>query len=141
MSFEMSRETGIVRDVNIIRVIDADSFVVDVYHSPRLVEKNTHLRLLFIDAPEKNTDAGQTAKSAVISLLNGPTIRYLPDGKAINPDKTRNGTIMFFTWRWDRYGRLLGQLLCDELDVGEWLLEKQLATFVGYRQISLDIVE
>jgi endonuclease YncB( thermonuclease family) len=50
-------------EVKLVRVIDGDTFVCNIDLGFGIWLNNQHCRLLGVDAPEKNTEAGKNAKA------------------------------------------------------------------------------
>lgn len=83
----------------VVRVIDADSIVVDLDYGFDEWKHNLHVRLSGIDAPERWTEAGETARTYVMELL--------PAGsKVVIQSEQYN--------RSDKYGRCLATILLED---------------------------
>lgn len=94
----------------ITRVIDADTYDVEVQLGFRVVAR-LPLRLARVDAPERNTTAGQAAIVAVTRLL-GP----LPCPVLVHTFKPA-----------DKYGRYLADVWCGQASIAEYLTNLKLA--------------
>lgn len=78
----------------VVEIIDGDTFVLMDDH-----RDETHVRLLGIDAPEKDQTYGDDAKRHLSRLIFGEEITVL-------------------NTRQDRYGRTLGRVVLDGEDIG-----------------------
>ncbi len=87
-------------NVQVIRVSDGDTITVQAADSVEPVR----VRLAQIDAPEKKQSYGPEAKAALTALLSGHSV-------TVNYEKT------------DRYGRIIGQVTADGVDVNRTLVE------------------
>jgi micrococcal nuclease len=91
----------------IVRVIDADTIVLDVDLGFKVTKRDT-FRLKYINAPELSTPAGVEARAFLERLL---------DGKAIEVETTKD--------KEDKYGRMLATVWASE--VGKSQLNVNLA--------------
>lgn len=94
----------------VVKIVDADTvdIMVDLGF---LTSTKVRIRLFGIDAPELRTDEGKRAKAALLEKM--------PLGSKIIA-KT-------FKIPGDKYGRWLGKLFVEGVDVSEWLVENKLA--------------
>jgi len=90
------------------RVKDGDSLLVGLEDNFEV-----EIRLLEIDAPELNQKFGREAKAALERLCLNKTTRI------IGRDK-------------DKYGRVLGQVYCDDINVNSYLVENGYAWVFRY---------
>lgn len=91
------------------RVIDGDTVVITENG------ENYHLRLLDIDAPEINQAYGKKAKRALNQLCKSASVQ-IDSGQIASTN-------------FDRYGRRLGRLYCNQQDASAYLLQQGLAWF------------
>jgi endonuclease YncB( thermonuclease family) len=84
--------------VLVLRVIDADTLVIDQDFGQNIWRRNTRLRLAHINAPELPTEAGQAA-AAYLTMLLSPW--DVPPVVTLETLKDRE----------DNYGRLLGVVI------------------------------
>jgi endonuclease YncB( thermonuclease family) len=106
-------------NAKVLRVVDADTFdlLVDLGFNVTIKER---FRLAVVDAPESwrpKTKAegihGELAKSVIETLLN-------------DKDITVN------TYKGDKYGRWLCDIIVDKVDVAEYLKENDLVKRASY---------
>ena len=98
----------------LVRIIDADTCVLDLdlgFYQWRL---NQSYRLLRINAPERNTDAGVQAKLALGAFLPGKQL-------IANTQKS------------DSFGRFLIELYADGKNCSDWLVEQGHAIYQMYK--------
>lgn len=91
-------------NVQVVRVSDGDTITVQAADSVEPVR----VRLAQIDAPEKKQPYGPEAKAALTALLSGHSVM-------VDYEKT------------DRYGRIIGQVTADGVDVNRTLVETGMA--------------
>ena len=96
-----SREVT-ARTFKVKRVVDGDTFKI-VYDG-----ESTSVRLLSINAPERNTPEGPAATEALKELIDGKTVRLEFIG-----DRKR-----------DNFGRLLCKVCVDEKDIGSEMIRR-----------------
>lgn len=94
----------------VIRVVDADTVVIDRYLTAKLVEKDIHVRLLGVWAPEKNTDEGKRLSAWLSHLVHGQYFLL-----ETNSDKR------------DSFGRLLGILHQIPVVTDKFILDSTLS--------------
>lgn len=80
------------------RIIDGDTCVVDLDMGMRVWQKQVHIRIAGINAPELTTDAGKIAKAFIEALLPIGTI------------------VTIVSHQFDKYGRLLASVDWDSND-------------------------
>jgi micrococcal nuclease len=100
-------------NARLVRCVDADTLVLDLdlgFYEWRL---NQPYRLLRIDAPERNTDAGKLAKMALEVYL-------------------KDKILIAQTQKSDSFGRFLVELLADNKNVSDWLVESGYASYKSY---------
>jgi micrococcal nuclease len=95
------------RQVELIRVVDGDTLrlTVDLGFGLKLV--NQSFRLLGVDAPELNTEAGKRAKRELKEFLRGQRLELEVTGR-------------------DSFGRWLCVVWAQAIDVNTWLVEQGL---------------
>lgn len=98
-------EPSYVYRARITRIVDADTFEVDVDAGFRMFAR-LPLRLAHIDAPEKYTPAGKAAIAFVTELLG-----QLPAETVVRTFKVA-----------DKYGRYLAEVYVGDLNVAEELI-------------------
>ena len=91
-------------NVQVVRVSDGDTITVQAADSVEPVR----VRLAQIDAPEKKQPYGPEAKAALTALLSAHSV-------TVEYEKT------------DRYGRIIGQVTADGVDVNRTLVETGMA--------------
>ena len=91
-------------NVQVVRVSDGDTITVQAADSVEPVR----VRLAQIDAPEKKQPYGPEAKAALTALLSGHSVTVDYEKK-------------------DRYGRIIGQVTADGVDVNRTLVETGMA--------------
>ena len=91
-------------NVSVVRVSDGDTITVQAPNAPEPVR----VRLAQIDAPEKKQPYGPEAKAALTALLSEHSV-------TVEYEKT------------DRYGRIIGQVYADGVDVNRTLVETGMA--------------
>lgn len=94
----------------VIRIVDADTVVIDRYLTAKLVEKDIHVRLLGVWAPEKNTDEGKRLSAWLAQLVHGQYFLL-----ETNSDKR------------DSFGRLLGILHPIPVVADKFILDSALS--------------
>lgn len=100
-------------DARIVRVIDADSIVVDLDQGFDIWQHDLHVRLAGIDAPERWTLPGKAARDFVEALLP-PGTPVVISSEVYDPT--------------DKYGRCLGNvILGDERVLNDLLIVEGLA--------------
>lgn len=101
--------------VRLVRVIDADTVVLDVdlgFYQWRL---GRSYRLARINAPEMSTDAGVSARAALVAHL------------------ALASSLLISTSKPDSFDRWISELYADGKNVSDWLVEHQLAAYHTYR--------
>ena len=109
----MSAPDPFVYHATLLRVIDADTVVLDLdmgFHQARLRQS---YRLLRIDAPELTTPAGIVARSALVDYLPGKDL-------------------VVQTHKSDSFGRYLVDLWADGQNVNDWLVVNGHAVLRSY---------
>lgn len=99
----------------LVRVVDADTVVLDLdlgFYQWRL---NRSYRLARINAPELNTPEGVAARSALVERLYGAT------------------SFLVQTSRADSFDRWIVELYADGANVSDWLVTSGLAVYHTYR--------
>ena len=91
-------------NVSVVRVSDGDTITVQAPNAPEPVR----VRLAQIDAPEKKQPYGPEAKAALTALLSEHSV-------TVEYEKT------------DRYGRIIGQVYADGVDVNRALVDAGMA--------------
>jgi micrococcal nuclease len=84
----------------LVRFIDADTIVADIDCGFRLWKRNEHLRLVGINAPDKQPNKG---------LATSIARQLVPDGSPITVRTERDAG--------DKYGRWLATITTDTLEV------------------------
>lgn len=97
----------------LVRVIDADTVVLDVDLGFKLWRTTDSYRLSRIDAPEINTEAGLAAKRALSDYLIGKGL-------------------MVTTAKADNFGRWLIELYAQTVNVNDWLVSNSYAVYRTY---------
>lgn len=94
-------------NVKYLRVIDGDTFVgnVDLGFGIFLMEK--HVRVMHVNAPEKNTPEGVVAKAFTEQVIHN----------------TKNLSIKVFE-RQDKYGRILAEVMVDGVLLSDMLIKE-----------------
>jgi endonuclease YncB( thermonuclease family) len=103
-------------ELKILRVVDADTFVVSAPFLPPPLKPQMPMRLSNADAPgigrwancDKENNLGHIAKTYVENLLN------------------RSNTQKINLVGIDKYGRLLGNVLIDNKSLSDYLIENNL---------------
>ena len=109
--------------VHVVSCYDGDTCTVDIQledmttdlgmglvRTTRTVWRHQTVRLCGIDAPELPSEAGRQARDALLAMV-----------RAAHEVQLR------LTAKRDKYGRLLGYLLADGIDLGRLLRQKSLA--------------
>lgn len=100
---------------SVVRVIDADTVVLDLdlgFYQWRL---NRSYRLARINAPELNTAEGVAARSALVERLTGVTMFMVATQKA------------------DSFDRWIVELYADAVNISDWLVANGHAVYHTYR--------
>ncbi len=87
----------------VVRVIDGDTVEITIDLGFKLALRGEHVRLANANAPEKNTPAGVVSKGWLAVQIEGKRCLVVTD------DKNER----------DKYGRILGRILIDGVDIGE----------------------
>lgn len=99
---------------SLIRVIDGDTIVGDISFPLNIKIENQHIRFLDFDAPEITRRKGVTPeevkrglqiKKELISFLNNKDLKIQIKGR-------------------DAFGRVLGTIFADDVNVTDWLISK-----------------
>ncbi|MCX7610372.1 MAG: thermonuclease family protein [Ignavibacterium sp.] len=90
------------------KVIDGDTIEVVIFVGIRGLMLKEKIRIADINAPEINTTEGQMAKQKLSELIEGKQV-----------DVSVYGT--------DKYGRLLGHIYYNNINISEWLVENKYA--------------
>ena len=98
----------------LVRVIDADTVVLDLDLGFRLWRRNESYRLGRIDAPELPTDSGVAARSALVLRLS--------IAQSLSATTTKA----------DKYGRWLVELYADGVNLNDWLVTTGHAAYRTY---------
>ena len=99
----------------IIKVIDGDTFRVDINELPDIIGKNIRIRILGIDAPEIN---GKCAFEKELAIKARDFVQILLDNADLVVLKNLNRGNFF---------RLLAEVIVDGKNLGELLIAKDLA--------------
>ena len=97
----------------VVRVVDGDTVDVVVELGDGLY-REYRVRLAGIDAPERGQAGYQEAKDFLIKAIGGKEV----DLVVITTKKGK--------WRRGKYGRVIGRIVCDGVDVGYALKHKSL---------------
>jgi micrococcal nuclease len=92
-------------NVELVRVVDGDTVVLNIDHGCNIWQRKKHCRLLGINAPERNTPEGRQAKSFLEILLDS-------DDLTIKTMKDHSG----------KYGRLLVTLYKGGRNINQHLV-------------------
>jgi len=98
----------------LLRVIDADTVVLDLDLGFKLWRRNESYRLGRIDAPELPTEGGIAARSALVLEL------------------TTARSLSVTTARADKFGRWLVELIADGRNINDWLVSTGHAVYRTY---------
>lgn len=101
--------------VDIVRVIDGDTFVCNIDLGFEVILKNKHVRIAHINAPENNTDAGKAATRYLAYMLiphKDQNVVYLPE-VILNVKNHKH----------DKYGRILAEVKVDGRMMHEVMVE------------------
>ena len=93
------------------RVIDGDTFVVDIDLGMDLWKHEQHVRVFAYDAPELRTALGKQARDHARSLLSLPPVPFLPGLK-----------VQLLSYEWDKYGRLLAAVSLPQGDLATLMI-------------------
>jgi endonuclease YncB( thermonuclease family) len=99
----------------IIKVIDGDTFRVDIHELPDIIGKNIRIRILGIDAPEIN---GKCAFEKELAIKARDFVQMLLD----NAD-----SVVLKNLDRGNFFRLLAEVIVDGKNLGELLIAKDLA--------------
>ena len=99
----------------IIKVIDGDTFRVDIHELPDIIGKNIRIRILGIDAPEIN---GKCAFEKELAIKARDFVQILLD----NAD-----SVILKNLDRGNFFRLLAEVIVDGKNLGELLVAKDLA--------------
>ena len=99
----------------IIKVIDGDTFRVDIHELPDIIGKNIRIRILGIDAPEIN---GKCAFEKELAIKARDFVQILLD----NAD-----SVILKNLDRGNFFRLLAEVIVDGKNLGELLIAKDLA--------------
>ena len=97
--------------IHVRRIIDADTIEVDIDLGFGIVMTGQKIRLFGINAPERGTEAGKEAKEALQVLVS----------------KSKQFTLHTIKDKKGKYGRWLGTLTADGMDVNHWLVKHDYA--------------
>lgn len=97
----------------LVRVVDADTLALDNDRGEGMWRRGKTYRLARINAPEKNTAAGQAAIAALTTHLQGKQLI----------------SQTFKTVTFDRY---VVEVMADGANVNDWLVSQGLATYQDY---------
>lgn len=104
-------------DFEVIRVIDGDTIVVNVYLGINVWLLDQHIRIFGINAPEirgESKEEGLKSKERVVELMRDAKFLELTDHR-------------------DKYGRLLGDFILDgDKRLSETLVSEGLAIYQQY---------
>lgn len=101
ISCSTSKTSVVIDDYKVIRVVDGDTIEVHYENKPEYV------RIIGIDAPEKEECFSKEASDQLKKLIEGTTVKLKS-----KPDENR-----------DKYDRLLRYILSDEKDIGAELIK------------------
>jgi len=109
----------------IIKVIDGDTFRVDINELPDIIGKNIRIRILGINAPEIN---GKCAFEKELAIKARDFVQILLDNADLVILKNLNRGNFF---------RLLAEVIVDGKDLGELLIANDLAVrYQGQKKLS-----
>lgn len=89
------------RSFQVLRVVDGDTFKIQYDGEP------TSVRFFGINAPEKRDPDGPAATAALVSMIDGQTVRL-----EFPAERKR-----------DNFGRLVCKVYVGGVDVGKWMIE------------------
>jgi len=89
------------RRFRVLRVVDGDTFKIQ-YDG-----ESTSVRFFGIDAPEKRDPDGPAATAALVSKIDGKTVRLEFPGER----------------KRDNFGRLICNVFVGDVDVGKWMMD------------------
>ena len=104
-------------NATVSRVVDGDTIIIDIDLGFDIILRKQSIRLKGVDTPECRTrnaiekKAGLLAKSKVLS--------FCPEGSRIQVKTSLN--------KKGKYGRILGTIYVDDLNVNEYLIENNYA--------------
>lgn len=103
--------------IKIIRVVDADTFIVTAPFMPEPLKKEMRLRLSNVDTPniKRWANCGREA------FLGEQATKYVE--QLIKKSKSQQIKIVGY----DKYGRWLGQIFLDKKSLSDSLIEKKMA--------------
>jgi micrococcal nuclease len=96
-----------VRLAELVRVIDGDSVVLDVYLGDGMWVRDRHIRLADVHAYEMGTDTGVKERDYLRNLI---------------PDK--DAVLVVEMHGRDKYGRLLGVIWCNGVNLNERMIKQ-----------------
>lgn len=106
-----------IKDFTIIKVIDGDTFVINIENVPDVFSKEIAVRIRGIDTPELNDSREEIRK---ISIQAKEELEKL---------LTSGEKVILYNLGRDKYFRLLASVKVGDVDVAEYLIKKGLAKF------------
>jgi len=98
-------------NAKVLRIIDGDT----VHVKDNMANKIYKVRLLGIDAPEKNQNYGKQSASFLKEIIEEKYIKIIS-----TPTKNNTYTV-------DRYNRVLGKIIFENQDINHLMIEKGMA--------------
>lgn len=114
----------------VLHVVDGDTVDVDIDLGFDVWLRNQRVRLLGVDTPESRT---RNDEEKVRGLLSKKKLQeFCPEGARINLQTQKDDSR-------GKFGRILGTLIVDDVNVNQWLIENNYA--VAYHGQSKEDVE
>ncbi|TXJ36228.1 thermonuclease family protein [Brachyspira aalborgi] len=104
-----------IKDFTIIKVIDGDTFVINIENVPDVFSKEIAVRIRGIDTPELNDSREEIRK---ISIQAKEELEKL---------LTSGEKVILYNLGRDKYFRLLASVRVGNVDIAEYLIKKGLA--------------
>ncbi len=108
-------QTDTITNFKVIRVIDGDTFVIDIDNLPDIFGKNISVRIKGIDTPELNSRDAETKNKAI--QAKNELERLLKNAKKIT----------LYNIGRDKYFRILASVKADNIDIAEHMIKKGFA--------------
>ena len=131
---ECKHDENTFRCVELVRVIDGDSVVVNISNIHPLLGKEVTIRIANLDAPEKNPSLDKPEKQRKCEKAKAKEAKYLIE--SILKKATRIDVVNV---KRPKYFRILGSLLVDNQNIGDLLLQSKLAIpYDGQKKAEVD---
>lgn len=111
-----------ITDFEIVKVIDGDTFVINVKNIPDVFGEEIAVRIRGIDTPELNDERDEIQKISIQAKEELERLLYSGDAYSGQMPK-----VVLYDLGRDKYFRLLASVKVGDIDIAEYMIERGLA--------------